>query len=74
MAYTPEMTMKSSCMLRRISWALGVPMTKGIECVFDYLPKVLDSEKVCQACRDRSKCSGCGFNSHNRIQDDDEGR
>jgi CRISPR/Cas system-associated exonuclease Cas4 (RecB family) len=49
-------------------------MTKAIEKVFEHLPKILDNKKVCQACRDKSKCSGCGFNSHNRIQDDDEGR
>ena len=41
MAYTPELSMKSSSTLRRISWALGVPMTKGIEHVFDYLPQIL---------------------------------
>ncbi len=51
MAYTPELSMKSSRTLRRISWALGVPMTKGIEFVFEYLPQILDREKVCQACR-----------------------
>ena len=62
MAYTPELSMRSSCTLRRISWALGVPMTKGIEFVFDYLPLVLDREKVCQGCRDRSKCAECPFN------------
>ena len=61
MAYTPELSMKSSCTLRRISWALGVPMTQGIEFVFDYLPKVLDNEKVCQGCRDKSKCAECVF-------------
>ena len=38
MAYTPELSLRSSCTLRRISWALGVPMTQGIEFVFDYLP------------------------------------
>lgn len=68
MAYTPELSMKSSCILRRISWALGVPMTKGIEYIFDYLPKVLDSEKVCRACRDKSKCPTCGFNSVKQNQ------
>lgn len=62
MAYTPELSMKSSRILRRISWALGVPMTQGIEFVFEYLPKILDREKVCHACRDRSRCSTCGFN------------
>ena len=39
-------------------------MTKGIEFVFDYLPKILDSRKVCDACRDRSKCPDCSFNSN----------
>ena len=62
MAYTPELSLRSSCTLRRISWALGVPMTKGIEFVFDYLPLILDREKVCQGCRDRSRCTECSFN------------
>ena len=68
MAYTPELSMKSSCTLRRISWALGVPMTKGIEFVFEYLPKILDSEKICQGCRDKSKCSYCAFSVNNQNQ------
>jgi hypothetical protein len=62
MAYTPELSMRSSSTLRRISWALGVPMTKGIEFLFDYLPQILDREKVCQGCRDRTKCAECSFN------------
>jgi len=63
MAYTPELSLESSRTLRRISWALGVPMTQGIEFVFDYLPHILDRKKVCQGCRDKSKCSGCAFQS-----------
>jgi len=66
MAYTPELSMKSACTLRRISWALGVPMTKGIEFVFDYIPKILDRDLVCQGCRDRSKCAECGFNANDK--------
>ena len=65
MAYTPELSLESSRTLRRISWALGVPMTKGIEYVFDYLPQILDREKVCQGCRDKSKCQGCAFGPYN---------
>lgn len=68
MAYTPELTLQSSCTLRRISWALGVPMTKGIEFVFDYLPKILDREMVCQGCRDKSKCSECSFNNQSQNE------
>jgi hypothetical protein len=70
MAYTPELSMESSRTLRRISWALGVPMTKGIEFVFEYLPKILDREKVCQGCRDKSKCQGCGFGPRNQNQEE----
>ena len=62
MAYTPEMSMKSSSTLRRISWALGIPMTKGIEFIFEYIPNILDKEKVCQGCRDKTKCQVCAFN------------
>jgi hypothetical protein len=69
MAYSPELTMKSSRTLRRIAWALDMPMTKAIEKVFEYLPEILDSEKVCQACRDRSKCSDCEFNFQSRIHE-----
>jgi hypothetical protein len=35
MAYTPELSLESSRTLRRISWAMGVPMTQGIEFVFE---------------------------------------
>ena len=60
MAYTPELSGKSSCTLRRIAWALGLPMTKAIEEVFDYLPSVLDSKKVCEhmAAKRRSAANG----------------
>ena len=61
MAYTPELSFRSSCTLRRVSWALGVPMTQGIEFVFDYLPQVLDRERVYRRCRDRTKCPQCAF-------------
>ncbi|MBW2644006.1 MAG: hypothetical protein JRC89_11730 [Deltaproteobacteria bacterium] len=61
MAYTPELSMQASCTLRRISWALGVPMTKGIEFVFEYLPMILDKKKVCEGCRDKTKCNECVF-------------
>ncbi len=69
MAYTPELSRQSSCTLRRIAWALDMPMTKAIEKVFEHLPEILDNKKVCQACRDKSRCSNCGFNSVKQNQD-----
>ena len=73
MAYTPELSMGASSSLRRIAWALNVPMTKAMEKVFEYLPKILDREKICEGCRDKSKCSKCAFNSHNETQQEKEG-
>jgi len=62
MAYTPELSQKHSCTLRRIAWALGMPMTEAIEEVFDYVCRVIDRDKVCEACRDQTRCIDCVFN------------
>ena len=62
MAYTPELSDRSSCTLRRIAWALGIPMTEAIERVFEHIPSILDKAKVCQGCRDKTRCRECSFN------------
>jgi len=72
MAYTPELSMGASSSLRRIAWALNVPMTKAIERVFETLPQILDTRLICESCRDKSKCPECAFNSHNQTQQEKE--
>ncbi len=62
MAYTPELSQRHSCTLRRIAWALEVPMTKAIERVFDHVGMTVDQAKVCKKCRDKTKCNECVFN------------
>jgi len=64
MAYTPQLSMEASCTLRRVASSLGVPMTVAIEMVFAHLPKILDPQKVCQRCRDKTRCASCHFNSN----------
>lgn len=64
MAYTPELSYRSSCTLKRIAWALNTPMTKAIERVFDHLPLMLDREKVCKGCKDKTRCDDCAFNNN----------
>lgn len=63
MAYTPELSYKSSCTLRRIAWALGLPMTEAIDRVFDHIPEIVDRKKVCEGCRDKTRCEECAFNN-----------
>lgn len=64
MAYTPELTQEHSCTLRRIAWALELPMTKTMQEVFNYLPDVIDRQLVCSACKDKTKCGSCAFASN----------
>ena len=68
MPYTPELNTESCCILRRIAWAAGLPMTKAINQVFEVIPEVLDKTIICAACKDNSKCNICGFN---RIKEQD---
>jgi len=62
MAYTPELSYQYSCTLRRIAWALGLPMTKAIGVVIDHFVKMADNEKVCVSCKDNTRCRDCVFN------------
>ena len=61
MAYTPELTTAACCTLRRLAWAAGLPMTKTMNRLFKILPELFDKKIVCDACRDKSKCSICAF-------------
>jgi hypothetical protein len=38
-------------------------MTQAIERVFDHMPVILDKEKICQVCRDKTGCDDCAFNN-----------
>ena len=61
MAYTPELSHEASCTLRRLSWSLNKPMTKAMEWIFTDLIKFIPSQAICEACKDKSKCSACSF-------------
>ncbi|BBO79720.1 hypothetical protein DSCO28_02860 [Desulfosarcina ovata subsp. sediminis] len=55
MAYTPDLSLNSSCSLSRIVWALCIPMPQAIERVFEHLPRILNRNNFCGACRDTNK-------------------
>lgn len=71
MAYTPELTPESSCTLRRLAWAAGLPMTKVINQIFEFIPQFIDKRTICGACRDDSRCKLCGFSKVVNYDDDD---
>lgn len=61
MAYTPELSQKDSGALRRIAWALGQPMTRALESIFEWIGQAVDAQRVCEFCRDKSFCLECVF-------------
>jgi hypothetical protein len=61
MAYTPELSRTHSGALRRIAWAMEIPMTKAMVEIFEIVGDALDNDKICSACRDRSFCNDCLF-------------
>ena len=65
MAYTPELSEEASCTLRRIAWALNIPMTRALEKIMHLIPRIIDKEKVCNGCRDKTRCLDCNFNQEN---------
>lgn len=62
MAYTPELSQKHSCTLRRVAWAMGKPMTRSLELIFDWIGEAVDPKKIYESCRDRSLCHEWVFN------------
>jgi len=63
MAYTPELSFRNSCNLRRLAWSLNKPMTKTLEIVVEEYSKSVEQEQICKSCRDKTKCDHCVFNN-----------
>jgi len=67
MAYTPELSQDYSGALRRIAWAMDLPMTVALEEVIFQIAKEVDPKIVCRACRDNGFCDRCLFNGKEDI-------
>ena len=61
MAYTPELDETGSAALRRIAWALDAPMTRALDMIISHMGRLLDGRRICEKCRDKSKCQDCLF-------------
>ena len=62
MAYTPELSIKYSAILRRLAWAINQPMTHVLNMVIESAVERISKDMVCQQCRDKTKCDICAFN------------
>jgi len=60
--YTPQFSEKAAVTVRRLAWALGVPMPKAVDQIISLLPSLFSPSVVCPQCKDKTKCQYCGFN------------
>jgi len=60
--YTPQFSEMACVSVRRLAWALGVSMPKAIDIIIKELSSAFSSSFVCPQCKDKTKCSLCGFN------------
>lgn len=67
MAYTPELDLSTVRILRRIAWAMNVPMTVALPALIAWVAIHLDSHKVCNACRAPLDCGECPFRTDDFI-------
>ena len=67
MAYTTELSRDYIGALRRIAWAMDLPMTTTLEEVIFQVSRELENKLICNACRDNSFCERCMFNGTERV-------
>ena len=61
--YTPQFSETASVTVRRLTWAMGIPMTKAVELIINELSLIFSSSVICPKCQDSTKCQTCAFNN-----------
>jgi hypothetical protein len=61
--YSPQFSEVASVSVRRLAWALGMPMTETIDYVVKNLPftNLTEPLQVCTSCKDKTRCKVCSF-------------
>jgi len=70
MAYTPILSYRGSCTLRRLAWFRGKPMTKTMETLMEVTARTMAEIRpgeVCAKCRDHSRCDECAFQASQPV-------
>jgi recombinational DNA repair protein RecR len=59
--YSPEFSEIAAVSVRRLAWAMGTHMGQAVDVMVKSLPAFINAEKVCDQCKDKTKCSVCAF-------------
>jgi hypothetical protein len=66
--YSPQFSAMASISVRRLAWAFGVSMPKTVDIIVKELSSTFSSSFVCPQCKDKTKCSLCGFNQQQATE------
>jgi len=69
--YTPQFSPMASVTVRRLAWAMGVSMPAAVNIIVRLLPNIVNPLKVCNLCKDKTKCQGCSFHNKEQAQQQD---
>jgi hypothetical protein len=67
MAYTPQFTNWEAAVVRRIAWAMGVPMTKALSAIIERTIQCCNGNLICKSCKDDRFCAECPFKDKGKL-------
>ena len=59
--YSPNFSELAAVTVRRLAWAMGANMGQAVDVLVKALPAYIKTEKVCELCRDKTKCDVCAI-------------
>ena len=65
--YAPEFSELAAVSVRRLAWAMGANMGQAVDVMVKSLPAFINPEKVCNLCRDNTKCAACSFKNSGKM-------
>ena len=71
MIYTPEISNESFHILQRIAWGMRMPISVVMDIILRIVPLIIDREKICNECMNRTICRNCPFSSEHHISSRD---
>ena len=67
--YSPQFSAMAAVSVRRLAWAINKPMPAAVDFIIRQLPSIVDPAKICQVCKDSTKCKACTFCFHETPQE-----
>jgi hypothetical protein len=67
--YSPNFSELAAVSIRRLGWAMGSNMGQAVDVLVKAIPAFINTEKVCELCKDKSKCAVCACKSGGKMPD-----